>query len=447
MTSDLVAGGAITLLVVLILAEVPVAFALIISGFIGIAFLVGPYVAFSTISSAPYTAVAKYDFIILPMFLLLGALVANAGIATRIFASANYLVGRLPGGLGITTVLACTVFGGISGSSVADAATLGRVAIGEMRSHGYGARFSAGLVAASGMIAILIPPSIPLVMYGILTGIPIGALLLAGILPGILSAFLFSAYVVAHHLFVRGRTATRTQRNGTSSKETPLSAVRHKLTGLIYAGILFAVVVGGIYLGVLTATEAAAAGAFVSLFMAFGICISDGLGIAKVIRESMLETARTTAMIFALLVGSTVFSYLLAYSQVPNELARWAVSLDWSPQVLVLCFLLILVPLGMFLDGLSILLLTIPVAFPIISLLGVDGLWFGILVITMIELGLITPPVGLNVYVVSAVVRDISVDQVFLGASPFIVLQLTITGILFLFPEIVTVLPRMAGYI
>jgi C4-dicarboxylate transporter, DctM subunit len=446
MSPDVVTLGAVALFVVLILIEVPVAFALIIAGAAGIAILAGPEVAFSTLSAAPYTAVAKYDLLILPMFILLGALVANAGIASRIFASANRLVGWMPGGLGITTVLACTIFGGISGSSVADAATLGRVSISEMRAHGYSARFAAGLVAAAGMIAILIPPSIPLVIYGILTGVPIGSLLLAGILPGLLTALIFSVYVALHSQFFKpgGNESVAWARNGNRSSSAAKLRQGGAFAGIIYAGILFLVVVGGIYAGILTSTEAAAAGAFAALLIALGMSLAERRRLLPMLGQSVLEAAETSAMIFALLVGSTVFSYLLAYAQIPSELAQWAVSLSVSPEIVVLCFLAILIPLGMFLDGLSMLLLTVPVAYPIVQQMGVDGVWFGILVVTMIELGLITPPVGLNVYVVTGVVEDLKVEEVFIGVTPFIVLQLLITALIFIFPQISLALVNLA---
>ena len=437
MTPEIVTLGAVLLCMAMILMEVPVAFAMIAAGALGIAVLAGPHVAFSTLAATPYTAVAKYDLLILPMFILLGAIVSNAGIASRIFASANRIVGWMPGGLGITTVLACTIFGGISGSSVAEAATLGRVSINEMRAHGYRARFAAGLVAASAMIAILIPPSIPLVIYGILTGLPIGSLLLAGIIPGLMTAFTFAAYVSIYS-WIRKPVPVA------AADTSPAAGRKSSYSGLVYAGILFVVVVGGIYAGILTSTEAAAAGAFAALIIAIVVSRTERKPLLPILGRSVHEAAITSAMIFALLIGSMVFTYLLAYAQVPATLAQWATSQDLSPQMVVLCFLIILVPLGMFLDGLSMLLLTVPVAYPIVAAMGVDGIWFGVLAVTMIELGLITPPVGLNVYVVAGVVNDLKVEEVFIGVTPFIVIQIAITALIFLFPDIATILPELA---
>jgi tripartite ATP-independent transporter DctM subunit len=446
MSPELITLGAVLLFLALILIEVPIAFALAIAGSAGIAVLAGPRVAVSTLSAAPYNAVAKYDLLILPMFILLGAIVANAGIAARVFASANRLVGWMPGGLGVTTVLACTVFGGISGSSVADAATLGKVSIAEMRAHGYRARFAAGLVAASAMVAILIPPSIPLVIYGILTGLPITSLLLAGIVPGLFSALVFACYAVFH----AQRTARRAAAGGAAARPAPRAGdadarrVHGPLSGMVQAALLFAVVVGGIYAGILTSTEAAAMGAFAALLIAVYTCWADGQPLGRTLRTAMKETAETSAMIFALLIGSAIFTFLLAYARVPSTLSQWALSLPVGPEVVVLCFLLVLIPLGMVLDGMSILLLTVPVAWPIVNQLGVDGIWFGVLVVTMIELGLITPPVGLNVYVVAGVTGDVSVEEVFVGVTPFIVLQILITAAIFLNPQIALFLPGLA---
>lgn len=450
MSVENIALLAIAFFIVLVLIEVPIAFALLIAGTSGIYLLAGPDVVFSTLAAVPYSAVAKYDLLILPMFILLGAIVANAGIATQIFAAANRLVGWLPGGLPVTTIFACTIFGGISGSSAADVATLGRVSIGEMRKHGYSAKFAAGVVAASGMVAILIPPSIPLVVYGIMTGLPIGSLLLAGIVPGLLTTAFFTAYVIIRAKWFQGGERAKLEELRSKQVDSVRSGQcvgpkdRYAFLGLFYAALLFLVVVGGIYAGVLTSTEAAAAGAFAALVIAIPISLVERRPILRMLKGSVMETAEMTAMIFALLIGSAVFTYFLALSGIPAELARWAVSLNVPPFVVVLCFLAILVPLGMFLDGLSMLLLTVPVAYPIIAQLGVDGIWFGILVITMIELGLITPPVGMNVYVVTALVDDLSLEDAFVGVSPFILIQLAVTAAIFIFPEIALFLPELA---
>lgn len=449
MTVELITTLAIGAILVLILLEVPVAFALMIGGVLGI-LLMGQFgIAFSTLAAAPYGAIGKYDLLVLPMFILLGAFVGNAGIATAIFTAANRLLGWLPGGLAVATIFACTVFGGISGSSAADVATIGRISVNEMRKHGYSASFAAGVVAAAGTVDILIPPSIPIVIYGILTGLPIGSLLLAGILPGLFTSLVFATYIVLRAKWLQRSAKSSPSPHGQSTSVAAHAGNgidQHPYVGLAYAGLLFLIIAGGMYSGLFTATEAAAVGAFTSALIAFRLSRSQGRwGFFKIMKTSLLETATVSSSIFALLMGTAVFTYFLALTRIPLELTSWIVSLDVSPKVVVAAFLLLLFPLGMFIDGLSMMLLTVPIAYPILSNLGVDGIWLGILVITMIEVGLITPPVGINVYVIVGLIDDLTLQEAFAGAAPFVVLQLMITAILFAFPDIILFLPRLAA--
>lgn len=454
MVVELVSTIAIVALVGLILLEVPVAFSLMLSGVLGLVLLGQPMLAFSNLAAAPYAATAKYDLLVLPMFILLGAFVSNAGIAAKIFDAANRLVGWLPGGLGVATIFACTLFGGISGSSAADVATIGRVSVTAMRHHGYSARFAAGLVAAAGTVAILIPPSIPLVVYGILTGIPISSLLLAGILPGVFTALTFALYVVGRSVWrdrfgSSGRKCIRTSapqmpRTSLTIAGGGSAVTRFPFVGIVYALVLFTIIVGGLYSGFFTTTEAAAVGAFAALLISVPEVRSNGGSVVQLVKESMRETAGVTSMLFALLVGTAIFSYFLAATRLPIDLTAWITSLNVSPKVVVLVFLALLIPLGMILDGLSMMLLTVPIAFPALQALGVDGVWFGILVVTMIELGLITPPVGINVYIIAGLIDDLSLEDAFAGVTPFIFIQLFITVVLFLYPEIVLFLPNLA---
>ncbi len=456
MPADVVALIAIATFIGLLLIEVPVAFSLMIAGALGIVLIGQVDVALSTIAAAPYSATAKYELLILPMFLLLGALVAHAGIATRIFESANRLVGWLPGGLAVATIFACTVFGGISGSSAADVATLGRVSVAEMRRHGYSVRFAAGLVAAAGTVAILIPPSIPLVVYGILTGLPIGSLLLAGVVPGIATSLAFAAFVMIRALWIRrtrgaageGSAAGRWKASADDARGEsgrPSEGGWHAFAGLLYAGVLFVVVVGGIYTGIVTSTEAAAVGAFAALVIAVPVARAARRRVPDLLKASVLEAAKLTSMIFALLIGTAVFIYFLTLTRLPADFASWVLGLSVSPGIVVALFLLALIPLGMFLDGLSMMLLTVPVAYPVMSQLGVDGVWFGILVVTLIEIGLVTPPVGINVYVIAGLVDDLPLEEAFAGVAPFVVIQLLVTVLIFLFPDIALFLPRLAA--
>lgn len=446
---ELITTLALAAFIGLMLIEVPIAFSLMLSGALGIVLTGQASVAFSTLSAAPFGATGKYDLLVLPMFLLLGAVVSNAGIAAKIFEAANRIVGWMPSGLAVATIFACTVFGGISGSSAADVATLGRISVGEMRRHGYSAKFAAGVVAAAGTVAILIPPSIPLVIFGILTGVPIGSLLLAGIIPGIFTSVAFAAFVMLRGHWEAKRNPSAAPTQSPAAPATAESGRRawfdHPFIGLAYAGILFLVIVGGIYSGLFTATEAAAVGAFAAVLIAIPVARAQRASVIAALRASLQETAEMTSMTFALLIGTAVFTYFLTITQLPNNLASWLVAQDVSPKVLVIAYLVILIPLGMFLDGLSMMLLTVPILYPPLAKLGVNGIWLGILVVTMIEVGLITPPVGINVYVIAGLVDDLSLEEAFAGAAPFIVIQLLVTTVIFMFPQIVLILPQLAA--
>jgi len=433
------------ILAFLLVSEVPVAFALGIAGLAGMIQMEGLSTGLSSLAAIPYNTTASYTLTVVPMFILMGLLVSHAGMIDGIFNIAQRLTRRIPGGLGVATVLAATFFGGISGSSVADAATIGRVSIGEMSKRGYDKPFAAALVAAAGTVDILIPPSVALVMYGIVSGASIGALLLAGIIPGLLTAavYIFLIMVISGR-YKRRQTA---EQASAASARTPIE--RKDVFGVVGGAILFAVVVGGIYSGAVTATEAGALGTFAALVMSILFVLvwkrSSRRPVVDLIREAFGETGALTAMIFALIVGATIFSHFLVLAGLPDELSSWVVGLDLPPALIVVAFLAILLPLGMFIDGLSLLLILGPLLHPIVTDLGYDGIWFGILFIKCIEIGLLTPPVGLNVFVVAGLFKDLRVEDVFRRITPFILAELVVTAILFAFPDIITALPRWAG--
>jgi C4-dicarboxylate transporter DctM subunit len=437
---------ALGILLVLFAAEVPVAFALGIAGLSGMIQLEGTSTALSSLAAIPYNTTASYTLTVVPMFILMGLLVSHAGMIDGIFNIAQRATRRISGGLGVATVLAATFFGGISGSSVADAATIGRVSIGEMSKRGYDKAFAAALVAAAGTVDILIPPSVALVMYGIVSGASIGALLLAGIIPGLLTAAVYIVLIMA----ISGRYRRR-QMSEPHAREQDLPPVERKdVFGVIGGAILFAVVVGGIYSGAVTATEAGALGTFAALVMSvLFVLIWRRAGarrpVLNLLREAFGETGALTAMIFALIVGATIFSHFLVLTGLPDELSSWVVQLGLPPALVVIALLLILLPLGMLIDGLSLLLILAPLFHPIVTELGYDGIWFGILFIKCIEIGLLTPPVGLNVFVVAGLFKDLRVEDVFRRITPFILAELVVTAILFSFPGIITALPRWAG--
>jgi tripartite ATP-independent transporter DctM subunit len=381
------------------------------------------------------------------MFVLMGLLVSHSGMIDGIFNLAQRLTRRMPGGLGVATVIAATFFGGISGSSVADCATIGRVSIGEMSKRGYDKAYAAAIVAAAGTVDILIPPSVALVMYGIVTGASIGALLLAGLLPGLLTAVMYIALIMFLSDSSSHRAVLLDDKTGL---ETSNTEAQREFFGVVGGGLLFVVVIGGIYSGVFTATEAGALGAFASLVLSIlFVCIWHSgrtAAIRALIIGSFGETGALTAMIFALILGATIFSHFLVLAGVPTGISSWILALDAPPSAVVIALLLVLLPMGMFIDGLSMLLIVAPLFHPLVNALGFNEIWFGILFIKCIEIGLLTPPVGLNVFVVAGLFDDIKVVDVFRRITPFIVVELIVTAILFSFPDIITFLPELSGY-
>ena len=484
MSPEAAIAVSIGLFLVLIVIEMQIAVAISIAGTVGITLVLGADIANSALSTIPYAASSKYALFVIPMYILLGSLIANAGIGTRIYSAVNRLVHRLPGGLAASAVLATSIFSGISGSSAADVATFGRLSVTEMSRNGYSRNYSAAVVAAAGTFAVLIPPSITVVIYGFIAGESVGAMILAGVVPGILAAIVLTGYVIFRAVLSpagstqfgrRGpireaspalATAGAVSMNngttlgppanegtppppltstlGSSATDPSSRGLVYDLMSLVYAAILFAIVVGGLYSGIFTAIEAAAIGAFVALIMAIAIERGRASRLRPLLWKSARETVSATSMIFLLIIGGTIFATALAYSRLPVTMVEWAADLSVPPTVVVILMLLILLPLGAILDGLSILLLTVPIMAPVATGLGFDGVWFGILVIKVIEVGLITPPVGINAFIISGI-TGIPAEKVLRSLVPFVVLDLAFTAVLFAFPDIVMWLPRYAG--
>lgn len=476
MNEAVIAAISISTLIGLILIRVPVAFSLLGAGALGLFLLDGLQLATTTLASEPYQATARYAYIVIPMFILMGMFAMESGIATGAFTIANRLVGRLPGGLGIATVLVCALFAAVSGSSPATVATVGRITIPEMRRRGYTREFTAGIIGTAGTLGVLIPPSIVIVILGIATGISIGTLLIAGILPGLLSVLVLSAYIVVRavttpalvndrsYAIARAAVAAdeaevREVWSRTRLRGSPHAPVRREddpsqmggpdrdgawrnLASLGGVLVLFGTVIGGIYSGLVTATEAAALGALVSLVILL-VARRGRDSVRKSLARAMRDSAATTCMIFAIIIGASVFSVFLVRSGVTRGASEAVLSLGAHPLVIVALVLLMMLPLGMFLDATSIILITMPILWPALDPLGVDGVWFGILVVVMIEIGLITPPVGINGFVLVGIAEDITTGQAFRGLFPFVLVQLLIVGILFAFPSIVTYLPSI----
>lgn len=462
--------GAIGLLIFMVLAQQPIWLALLTAGALGIYLLRDSYVMEATLGSVPLTSTATYSLIIIPMFILMGMLASKADLAEDVYAVAARLTRRIPGGVGIATILACGGFSAVTGSSAATVATVGRISIAQMVRHGYKAEAAAAIVAVGGTLGVLIPPSVVLVVYGILTGVSIGQLLLAGIIPGIVSIIMYSVAIVA--LYRRGtlreiaqdalepELVAATAGATTSSPprveaksgrrkdadlqdpfQTPVS--RRNIMGTFYVLLLGGVIIVGIYSGIFTAGESGAIAAALALVILIGRYARTPKKGAVEFWGALVDTASMTSMIFALLIGGGVFAFFVAASGAPSHISGAITEAGLPAWLLVLLILGVMVILGMFLDGMSILVIVIPLAFPILSAAGVDGIWFGILVVKAIEIGLISPPVGLNVFVAAGSWPGLKVGKIFRHAIPIGAMDFVTIAVLMAFPALVTWLPSL----
>lgn len=446
-------------LLLLLAAESPIALALAGSGALGIFLLRNASVATSTIGTTPYSSTAVFGLAVVPMYVLLGMFVLHSGLAERLYQVASRVFRRTRGGLGAATVGASAGFAAVTGSSVAAAATMSRLAIGEMTKHGYPRSFAAGIVAAAGTLGAMIPPSIVLVLYGVVAQESISRLLIAGLLPGILSAISYVLYIGwrASKLTDEATTArlaaqllgdespranaSLQEADGAGAKDAsdektspPLHGLWSNIRPLLWIGLIFAVVLIGIYSGRFTVIESGALAASIALVM---LVIEKGKegarGVWASLSRSFTDSADVTSMLFALLVGATIFSYFLTLTRAPHLILEWASSVNVAPLTIVLLFLILLIPLGMILEPISIILITVPLMHPVVTGLGFDGIWFAILVVKMIEIGLVTPPIGMTVYIVAGA-SEATAEETFRGVTPFVVVDLINVGLIVLFP-------------
>jgi len=419
----------VALLLALILLRVPVAVAMIAAAAAGIATIQGWPAAAFQLASAPYSA-TEYGLSVIPLFILMGQLASGAGLARELYDSAHALVGHLRGGLAMATAVGCAGFSAVCGSSFATAATMGGVALREMDRHRYAPRLAAGTVAAGGTIGILIPPSVILVVYAILTEQSVGALFAAGLLPGLLLTGLIMLTVA---LWVRWDPSLAPQ-----TVRPPRGERLRALRGVWPVAALFVLVVGGIYSGVFTPTEAAGVGAFGALV----IPLLRGQMSRRVVVESLVGAARSSAMIFLIIIGSSLFSTFLSVTGITRVLLELTQDLALPGVAVLVGILALYVVLGCFMDALGMMLLTIPVFYPVVLELGYDPVWFGVVLVLVIEMGLITPPVGINVFVVRGVApAHVRLAQIFAGIVPFLMAFVVAVALLIAFPGIALWLP------
>ncbi len=429
MSSDAAAVVGFVALFVLMLLRVPVGMAMGLVGVTGFAYLVNGAAALKIIGHTSMRTVTDYTFGVIPMFLLMGAFVSNSGMSRELFRAANSFVGHLRGGLGIATIAACAGFAAISGSSVATAATFATVAYPEMRRYNYPQSFATGVIAAGGTLGAMLPPSTVLAVYGIITEQDIGKLFIAGIIPGLLAASMDMLTVV-----VIGRLRPD------FLPVAPRHSWKERLFGLrdIWAMLLlFVFVIGGLYGGLFTPTEAGGVGAIGALLIGVVRGKLDGVQI----RRSLLQAVRTAAAVLTVLIGALLFGYFLTVTQTPQKVTAFLTALGLGRYGVLALIMLMYIVLGCLMDSLAMIILTIPIIFPVIVQLGFDPIWFGVIIVMTVELGLIHPPVGMNVFVINSVVQEVTFSTIFRGVLPFIVTDLIRLVILIAFPILALWLP------
>jgi C4-dicarboxylate transporter DctM subunit len=429
MSTDAVAIIGFVSLFALMLLRVPVGMAMGLVGVTGFGYLVGGGPALKMVGQTSMRTVTDYNFAVVPMFLLMGSFASTSGMSRELFRGANAFMGHLRGGLGIATIAACGGFAAICGSSVATAATFSRVAYPEMRRFGYPQSFSTGVIAAGGTLGIMIPPSTVFAVYGLITEQDVGKLFIAGVLPGALAVSMYMLTItiigtVRPGFLPAGKRASWPER---------IAALKEIWATML----LFIFVIGGIYGGLFTATEAAGMGAA----GAFLIGIARRRLSGPDIRRSLLEATRTTAAVFTVLIGALLFGYFLTVTQTPQKVTEFLTGLGLGRYGVLALIMLLYLVLGCLMDALAMIILTVPIIFPVIIALGFDPIWFGVLIVMTVELGLIHPPVGMNIFVIKSVVEDVRISTIFYGVLPFIVTDILRLIILIAFPIIALYLP------
>ena len=459
-------------MMVMLAIRVPVAFALGLSGALGLLALRGGGFATNTLGSVPFTETSTFSLTIIPMFILMGMFAVKAKVAEQVYKVAAHVFRNFPGGLGVATVMACAGFAAVSGSSIGTAATMSKLSVGEMVKHGYKASMATATVAVAGTLGVMIPPSVILVLYAIMTRESVAKVLAAGIIPGILSALAYALYIIlasrkdlkkTQSKVMEDALASASGQTGSGSSGRPgatttkavsqvqlsESKVRWRdlpMRGVVRIGILFFIVLGGMYSGVFTPTESAAVGALAAAVILVTEMYKEGWrATLKAIVEALKETAGTTSMVFAIIVGSAVLSTFFVAARVPQMLTEAVLNAGWNPYVTMGLMLLALLPLGMALESISILVITVPLLYPVAMSLGFEGIWLGILVVKLIEIGMVTPPVGINCFVVAGT-TGIRVTEIFKGVIPFVGVEMVLVALLFAFPQLSLWLPSLVTF-
>ena len=431
MTPTIVGLMGFVILIALMFIRIPVGFVMAIVGFTGFGCLVSWDAALNLLARDFFSIFSSYNLTVIPLFVLMGQLAFYSGISSRLFNAAHKFFGHLPGGLAIATIGACAGFSAICGSTSATAATMASVALPEMKKYNYDPALATGVVAAGGSLGILIPPSTIFIIYGIMTEQSVGKLFMAGVLPGIILALLFIVVILIWTHLQPGLCTP-----------APKASLREKiasLSGVIETLLLFLMVMGGLFMGFFTPTEAAAIGALGTLAIAM---IGRNLTWHSFLR-ALNETTRISCMIMVIVAGATVFGHFLAVTTIPAEIGIWVSQLQMPPTVIIGMIILVYLILGCLMDSLAMITLTIPIFYPVVTALGYDPIWFGVIIVLVAEIGVITPPVGINVYVVGGVARDVPLHIIFKGALHLLSAMIILAVLLIIFPDIALYLPSL----
>jgi tripartite ATP-independent transporter DctM subunit len=421
----------IVVLVAMFFTRMPVAYVMTLIGFLGFSYIVSVQVGMKLLARDIYDVYSSYGLTVIPMFVLMGQLAFNAGIGRKLYDCAYAFIGNIRGGLAMATVAACCAFGTVAGSSPGTAATFAVVGLPEMKRYGYGNRLAAGSVASGGSLGMLMPPSVVMIVYGILTEQSIGKLFIAGVFPALFIALLFIIAISVYTLMA--------PTEGRPGERVPWGDKIRSLTNLGETLAIFAIVMGGLFTGWFTPGEAGAVGAFGVLVTALVRRSLSWQGFVK----SCYETLRTSCMILLLIAGAVVFGHFLAVTRIPFELASWVASLNLPPWGIIIVIIFVYLVGGCFIDAMALIMLTIPIFYPVVSNLGYDPIWFGVIIVLVTQMGVITPPVGINIYVVNGIDKSIPLEDIFIGSMPFLIALIVGTLLLIAFPDIVLYLPNL----
>ena len=431
MSPSLVGIIGIAALVILLFSRIPVAFVMALVGVAGFGYLISFGASFNMVVKDLFGVFGSYSLTVIPLFIFMGQIAFHSGISSRLFNVAYRFMGHWPGGLAIATVGACTGFAAICGSTNATAATMAAVTLPEMKRYHYKDSLATGVVAAGGSLGILIPPSVIFIIYGVMTEQSIGKLFMAGILPGLMLSLMFSIAII---IWVNLKPEIAPRGPNFSIKEKLKS-----LSGLIETIILFLMVMGGLFFGIFTPTEAGAIGAFGTFLIAV---VRRKISFQGFV-QSLVETTRISCMILMVVAGATIFGHFLAVTRIPFDVANWVSSFNLSPNAIVGIIILVYLIGGCFIDALALITLTVPIFYPVIVSLGFDPIWFGVIIVLVTQIGVVTPPVGINVYVVSGIAKDVPLHVIFQGVIPLLIALLLGTFLMIPFPQIALFLPGL----